>query len=155
MSRRMTAGALLWPNWLAIAAVTVAGCNHATGNGGDDVVSDYSRVRSMSAFYQAYLTTNRGQPPRDEQAFRTFLTAKEGELQKVGLTIEQMFTSPRDDRPFKWVYGMKPPPWRQKNITCYGYEVEPTNGKRLVVGSRGMYDEIDESQFRSLFPKSS
>jgi hypothetical protein len=138
---------------LALLALTLAGCNHATGSSGDDVVSDYGRVRSMSAFYQGYLTDNRGQAPRDEQAFREYLDKKQDQLQKVGLTVEQMFTSPRDDRPFRWVYGMKPPLWKQRGITCYGYEAEPTAGKRLVVGSRGMYDEIDDSTFRSLFPK--
>jgi hypothetical protein len=108
----------------------------------------------MTAFYEGYLTENRGQPPRDEQAFRTYLAGKEEQLQKVGLTVNQMFASPRDGRPFRWVYGTKPPYSREDGITCYGYEAEPSDGKRIVAGNRGMFVEVDESKLRRLFPKS-
>jgi hypothetical protein len=144
--------------WSALATllVVVAGCSSADGggSGGSNVpVADYSKVRSITAFYEAYLGEHRGQPPQDEQAFRAYLATKQDRLQKVGLTVEQMFVSPRNGKPLAWVYGMSPPLWRQTGITCYGYEAEPSNGKRLVIGSRGMYDEMDQSQFKSVFPK--
>jgi hypothetical protein len=141
--------------WLLVAAemLAVTGCGNSAGSEGAPPIADYSKVRSMSAFYEAYLNDHRSQPPKDEAAFRSYLAPKQEQLQKAGLTLDEMFTSPRDGQPLKWVYGMSPPKWKQGGFICYGYEAEPTAGKRLVLGSRGMFSEIDESQFRSIVPK--
>jgi hypothetical protein len=138
---------------LAVTMLAVAGCGNYAGGEGAPPVADHRKVRLMTEFYESYLNSNRRQTPKDEAAFRTYLTTKQEQLEKAGLTVDQMFTSPRDGRPMKWVYGVTPPQWRQGGFICYGYEAEPTAGKRLVVGSRGMFNEIDESQFRSLIPK--
>jgi hypothetical protein len=143
-------------SWLALAAVFSAlpGCGSADGGAGSAPVADHSRVRTMTDFYQSYLSANRNQAPKDEAAFRAYLVTKQEQFQKAGLTVDQMFTSPRNGKPLKWVYGKSPPLWRQTGMTCFGYEAEPTNGKRLVIGGRGMFDELDESQFRTVFPNS-
>jgi hypothetical protein len=107
----------------------------------------------MTGFYEGYLRENRNQPPANEQAFRDFLNSKQENFQKAGVTIEQLFVSPRDGKPLKWVYGKKPPIWREINMTCYAYEAEPVGGKRLVLGGRGMTVELDEAQFKQVFPQ--
>lgn len=139
---------------LAAALLAVAGCGSADGGASSPPAADYGKVRSMTGFYEGYLGEHRGQPPANEQAFREYLNGKQENLQKAGLTVDDMFASPRDARPLKWVYGRKPPFLKQNGMTCYGYEAEPTDGKRLVIGGRGMFVEVDETQFRALLPKS-
>jgi hypothetical protein len=69
------------------------------------------------------------------------------------MTIDAMFVSPRSGKPLKWVYGRNPPFLKQNGMICVAYETECMGGKRLVFGARGMFAELDDSQFRSLFPK--
>ncbi len=134
------------------AMLALSGCGSSSGGAetGPDV--DYSKVRMMTGFYEGYLSQHRGQPPASEQAFRDYLNGKQENLQKAGITVDEMFTSPRDGRALQWVYGKTPPLLKQNNMTCYAYEAEPVAGKRLVIGGRGMSVEIDESQFQTLFP---
>ena len=100
----------------------------------------------------AYLADHKNQAPPNEQAFREYLGTKEDNLRKSGISIDAMFTSPRDGEPLVWVYGRKPPAG-PAGMTYLGYEKTPVDGKRLVIATRGMYDQIDETQFRKLFPK--
>jgi hypothetical protein len=62
-----------------------------------------------------------------------------------------VFTSPRTGGAFTWVYDGKKPVG-PGGMTVFGYEAAPTDGKRLIVGSRGMREEIDEAEFKKLFP---
>jgi len=32
------------------------------------------------------------------------------------------------------------------------YEKTPVDGKRLVIATRGMFEEMDEARFRTVFP---
>jgi hypothetical protein len=96
---------------------------------------------------------HRGKPPASEAAFREYLNGKQDLLQQAGITADQMFVSARGDKPLKWVYGNAPPVWRQNGMTCYAYEAEPVAGKRLVMGGRGMAVEVDDAQFRTIFPR--
>jgi len=134
------------------AVLTLAGCGSSSGGAETGPDIDYSKVRIMVGFYEGYLREHRGQPPANEQALRDFLNGKQENFQKAGITVDQMFVSPRDGMPLKWVYSRTPPVWRQNNMTCYAYEAEPVAGKRLVIGGRGMSAEIDDSQFRIQFP---
>jgi hypothetical protein len=132
--------------------VWIAGCGSNTGAASGEPVADYSKVRMMASYYEGFLSQHRNQAPPSEQAFRDYINSKQADFQE-GFTTEQMFVSPRSGKPLKWVYGRRPPVYRQNNMTCYAYEAEPVDGKRLVLGGRGMVAEIEESQFRSIFPQ--
>jgi hypothetical protein len=131
--------------------LALSGCG-SSGGAETSPDGDYSKVRTMIGFYEGYLSDHRGQAPANEQAFRDYLNSKQENLQKAGITVDQMFVSPREGKPLKWAYGKKPPVLKQNNMTCYAYEADPVAGKRLVIGARGMSAEIDESQFQTLFP---
>jgi hypothetical protein len=105
----------------------------------------------MGDFYGAYLADHRGRPPKDEQTFREYLTSKQEALQKASLTVDDMFKSPRNGEPFVWVYGKKPPVG-SSGVSYFGYEKTSVDGTRLVLGSRGSYERLDDSQFRKAFP---
>jgi hypothetical protein len=136
---------------ITFATLTFSACN-SSATTTETPIADYTKVRTMSAFYEGFLSEHRGQPPKNEQTFRDYLNKKQENLQKAGLTIDQMFVSPRNDKPLQWVYGSTPPVYRQNNMICYAYESESTSGKRLVLGGRGMVAELDESQFKTVFP---
>jgi hypothetical protein len=115
-------------------------------------VADYGKVRAMGGMYGMYMGKHKGQAPPNEQAFREWLNTKQDPLQQAGLTVDQMFVSPRNGQPLEWVYGRKPPT-SPSGMTCIAYEKTPVGGKRLVLATRGMYEEMDESQFSKVFPK--
>jgi hypothetical protein len=139
---------------VAAVSLAVAGCG-SSGSASSEEIADYGKVRMMIGFYEGYLKDHRGQSPANQQAFRDYLSSKHDNLEAAGITLDQMFLSPRDGKPMQWVYGRRPPVLRQNNMTCYAYETEPVAGKHLVIGGRGMSAEVDESQFRTLFPNKS
>jgi hypothetical protein len=132
-------------------ALVAAGCGSKSASSSG---ADYSKVRAMGDFYSEYLADHRGQPPKDEQAFRDYLNTKQEQLKNVGLTVDDMFKSPRGEGPLAWVYGKKPPVG-SSGITYVAYERVPISDKRLVIGARGMYEQLDEAQFRKVFPDAS
>jgi hypothetical protein len=138
---------------LAGCLLSVVACTKNSTITGEPPAADYGRVRTMSSFYEGYLREHGNQPPPSEQAFREYLNTKQENLQKAGLKIEEMFLSPRNAKPLQWAFGQKVPYYRQNNMACYAYETEPVGGKRLVIGNRGMFVELDETNFRSVFPK--
>ena len=132
-----------------VAIAVVAGCGGGANGSAGEAAADYTRVRMMTGFYEGYLAEHRN-PPRNEQAFREYLAKKQDQLEKAGLSMEEMFASPRNGKPLMWVYGGKPPVG-PNGMNYYAYEKEPVNGKRLVLGGRGMYEEIDETRFKAVF----
>jgi hypothetical protein len=140
---------------LATVVLTLAGCGAGANVASEEPLADYNKVRMMTGFYEGYLRDHRGRPPANEQAFREYLNGKQDMLQQAGVTLDQMFVSPRGDKPLKWAYGRQPPIWRQNGMTCYAYEAEPVAGKRLVIGGRGMTVEMDDAQFKTVFPTTS
>lgn len=132
----------------AMLTLALAGCGGASGV--RDV--DYDDVRAMSGMYSAYMRAHRNRPPPDEQAFREFLNTQKETLEQFGLTVDEMFVSPRNGEPFHWVYGSVLPSSPSGLMNYVGYETAPTDGKRLVIATRGMYEELNESQFRAVFP---
>jgi hypothetical protein len=137
---------------LSVILLVIAGCGPNIPS--EEQLADYSKVRSMTGLYDGYLKEHRGKPPANEQAFRDYLNSKQQMLQETGMTADELFVSPRGDKPLKWAYGRQLPVWRQNGMTCYAYEVEPVEGKRLVIGGRGIVVEMDDAQFKSVFPNS-
>lgn len=137
---------------LALVVLSLAGC----GGGGAGPTSDQSdedgaKWQAMGTLYGDYLTANNKQPPKDEQTFRQFLGTKQDALEQAGITLDEMFVSPRG-QPLKWIYGQTPR-MNLVGMPVAAYEAQPVDGKRLVITARGVYDVMDESRFRELFPQ--
>jgi hypothetical protein len=135
---------------LATFVLALAGCSASSGS---QTVSgvDYAKVRNMTEFYNGYLSSHRNQPPANEQAFRSYLDTKQDALQKLGLTADDILKSPRNGKPLQWIYGKMPQ--SRGGVTYLAYESESVEGKRLVLGTRGMYEEMEETKFKTVFPK--
>jgi hypothetical protein len=100
----------------------------------------------LADLYAAYLGAHSDQPPPDEQAFRQFLQTKQSNLERAGLTVDEVFVSPRNGEPLDWVYR-GPLPTIANGMTVFAYEKSSADGKRLVIARRGMYQVIDQAEF--------
>jgi hypothetical protein len=142
---------LHWEHWaFAGLLVVLAACNArspTTSNEGINIKT----VRVMGDLYAQYVIEHRNQTPPNEAAFREFLSSKEEILQKVGLTVDTMFVSPRNGQSLSWIYKSVPPK-SDMGIMFFGYETAPSDGKRLVISNRGMYELMDDAKFRTVFP---
>jgi hypothetical protein len=126
------------------------GCGGSSESSGMSA-EDYETLRSASAMFGQYMGANNGKTPPDEQAFRAFLETKKDVLDKTGKTVDELLTSPRNGEPLVFVYGKKPVSGPM-GMTYFAYEKTPVDGKRLVLASRGMFEQMDEVQFRKFFP---
>lgn len=126
---------------------TLIGCGGSrTGN---VQTSDSAKIRAMQSLYQQFITQH-NQRPRDEQEFRDFLNKKQDQLQQAGLSVDQVFVSPRGSVPLRWNYGANPA-GGQRGTSYFAYEAEPVDGYRLVIAARGS-TLMDETQFRQAVP---
>ena len=100
--------------------------------------------------YASYLASHKFQPPKDEAELRQFLTSEPARLEKAGLTVEEMFVSPRNGEPLTWVFAKHPP--TAGGISVYAYESNPVDGQRLLMGDRGSYIVMDELEFKKALP---
>jgi hypothetical protein len=143
-------GALAGMLCVLAGILLTVGCGGASSSTGMDA-DDYMTLRSASTMYSEYMGANNGQTPPDEQAFRTFLETKKDVLEKTGKTVDQLLTSPRSGEPLIYVYGKKPVSGPM-GMAYFAYEKTPVEGKRLILASRGMVEEMEEAQFRKFFP---
>ena len=133
-----------WPLHLLLLLAT--GCGGAGDSAGAGQGS-LKKVRAMGDLYVAHLTERHG-APADEAAWRSFLNQKQAELQAAGLTVDDMFVSPKSGAPLTWVYGK--PPQSHFGLTVVAFEPTPVDGRRFVVATNGMTDNLDETRFQAL-----
>jgi hypothetical protein len=143
-------GALAGILCVLAALLLTTGCGGSSASSGMNE-DDYATLRSVSAMFSQYMGANNGKTPPDEQAFRAFLETKKDVLDKTGTTADQLLTSPRSGEPLIFVYG-KTPVSGPMGMVYFAYEKSPVDGKRLVIASRGMFEQMDEAQFRKFFP---
>ena len=121
------------------------------GGSGGAQSSDTVKFRAMQNVYQQFLTEHNGQPPKDEKQFRDFVGTKGDQLQAAGLTADEVFVSPRNGAPLRWIYGAASAAGQPGGSGNFGYEAEPVDGMRLVISNRGS-TLMDETQFRQAVP---
>ena len=136
----------------AALLVLLVGC----GQGGrpaaiHTAAGDYRTIRALETFYSDYEAKHKGHPPKDEQAFREFLTSKQDDLAKEGLTVERVFVSPRNGENLAWVYG-KPLPPSSSGTNYVAWETKSSDGKRLVIAAGGIYELMDAAKLHAAIP---
>ena len=132
----------------ATLILTLVGCH----DGADLRNIDYNEFRARSMMYGLYLGAHNQQPPPTEQALRDFLMTKQENLERAGISVEDMFISPRNGETIQWVFGHPLPKSPNGMMTYIGYEQVPVEGRRLVLATRGMYEEVDDTQLKNIFP---
>jgi hypothetical protein len=106
---------------------------------------EITNLRSLAAYYSQFLAHNRGRLPANEKDFKNFIKAKGGTaLSYKGLSVDDLFVSSRDDKPFVVKYG-NDKSWRLADIVIY--EQEGRGGTRHAATSIGGYAVMSEEEF--------
>ena len=106
-------------------------------------------------FYGQYLGQHRGQPPANEQEFRKYIEAlgKERLASMQVKTVDELFLSSRDGKPYVILYGAVSKTGAELPFTTVvAYEQEGKGGKRFIARMSGAVEEVDEANFKQLVP---
>jgi hypothetical protein len=122
-------------------------CAIAGGCAKSEQVERQSNLQAIAAYYSQFLAHHRGQLPANEEEFKKFIQAKGGEaLSYKGLSVDELFVSSRDGKPFVVKYrGDKS--WPLPDVIAY--EQEGDDGIRHGATSVGEYTVISDEEFRS------
>jgi hypothetical protein len=125
---------------LLATAMVASGCAES------EQVEQQPNLRAIAAYYSQFLAHHRGQLPANEEEFKKFIQAKGGEaLSYKGLTVDELFISSRDSKPFVVKYrGNKSWPLPQ----VIAYEQDGNDGIRHGATSVGEYTIISNEEFR-------
>ncbi len=132
-------------SWLLLACL-VAGCTPQGNTGTDDAAA---RLRTLAVNYQRYAGQNQGNGPPSEQKFKDF-------IKKVGLpeglTIDDLFVSPRDKQPYEIRYKIRPG-FPGPDSPVIMWEQTGDGSTRQVARASGAVIVVPEAEFAQLKPK--
>jgi hypothetical protein len=137
---------------LAASVVILFGC--AGGRDGDD---PHARLRAamklLGLEYGGYLAQSNGNPPTDEDAFRTYLQSRLTSLNDFGVkSLDDLFPPGRDGHPLILIYAAKIPASDRGDVVWSAHETTAVDGFRLACDSRGGIHELSDEIFTSTFP---
>ena len=102
-------------------------------------------LRSLAAYYREYRSQNRGNVPANEKEFKKYITTKSGNtLSERGITVDELFISTRDGKPFVVKYR-DTRSWPLPDAIAY--ERDGRDGVRHVASSVGSYDLLSDDEF--------
>jgi len=130
-------------------SLALVGC----GDGQHPQSESEKHLKALSVYYGKFMSVNRGVGPPSEAEFKKFVKSRPApELEAFGFnaeTVDQMFTSPRDQLPYgvawKIPSGVPKPDGTTVMVI---WEQNGVNGKRFVADAVGRIDEIDEATFQ-------
>lgn len=130
----------------AILASVTSGCREGV-KAREDI-----RLSMLVRFYAAYMHMHHDQPPGDAAEFRRYIDEVGEDALKRGTatTIEELFTSPRDNLPYVIVYGKQAMPLLERDVVAY--EQIGKDGRRFVGFRLGYVEELDGAAFSKLIP---
>jgi len=112
-----------------------------------------SNLKKVALIYQLY-TQNNNKPLTSEQQLITYAKSLNPDgMMSAGIDVaqvEQYFTSPRDNKPYKIVFKL--PQSDPTNPPVVAYEQVGVGGKREVAFLTGNVEEVDEARFRQIVP---
>ena len=137
-----------------LGGLGLAGCGDGSR---ESLQREQSTLKPLAVLYGQYIGQHRGQPPAHEEAFRKFVQEQPAEVLKSlnVSSIEELFVSPRDGKPYKVLYGeaaKKAPSGGPAGAPVIAYEQEGRGGRRWVASAMGAIEEVDETRFKQLVP---
>ena len=126
----------------------LVGCHSPEAS--DEVDRRGSNLQSLAGLYRTYAAQHGGNPPPNEAAFKTFIQDQGlKHFESFGITtIDELFISPRDRKPYVVIYGDGPE--EMPNIVAY--EREGTETGRWIASSMTVVAEVDEVKFQQMVP---
>jgi hypothetical protein len=139
---------------LGIGLMGLVGCGGSSvANGGDEVLAR-RQLSVIATLYGEYLQANNNVPPKDEEAFRSFLNEDSGSRLKFYNVdnLDELLISARDNQPFVIVSGQRRAAKDSPDAPWAAYERTGVEGKRLAAQVRGAMEELTPEQIVSEFP---
>lgn len=137
---------------LVLLLMGVAGCGSIDSTVPLRAAND-SNIKRLANLYLTYQMQNGFSAPKDETTFRAFIrdgmpVDKLQVMQIDAASLDGLFTSERDRRPFIIRYGLQA---RLGMVTPVVFETEGVGGKRQVAFTNGLVEEVsDVDHFRAL-----
>ena len=129
-----------------IAAVFILGCGGGTTP--EDATIERSQFKTLTLAYLGFLSANKGKLPKSEEEFRHYIDRGIGDkLRDQDLTLDEIFVSPRDGKPYVFVYREN---LTQANRRIIGYEQEGIDGRRYVSDRSGAVMDVSENEFQRM-----
>jgi hypothetical protein len=144
--------------WHLVACLGVAlVCGWLVGCGGSQKQSleqESSHLKPLSLMYGQFMARNRGRRPANEEQFKQFVQSQGKEfLSRFNLeSVDALFVSTRDNKPFVIIYGQPKGPPGPGGAPVIAYEQEGKDGMRHVASDLGAVELVDEARFRELVP---
>jgi hypothetical protein len=111
-------------------------------------------LRHLAILYGKYRNVHRGNPPKDEAAFKQFIKGlDENQLAAAGVSaaeVDTLFVSPRDGQPYDVRYKDPPPAEGPDGLPAVVAEKVGKGGKRMVAYSTGKVEEVDEARYEKI-----
>lgn len=134
--------------WLG---VVLAGCSAQTG----EVSQVQTNLSWLGSMYGMYISQNAGEAPKSIDDLRKYVAKKASQerLARLGVaSVEELFTSPRDGKPFTLVTYAKLPPPGTAPPPIVLYETVGQDSQRAVAFLGGGTDTVDENKLSELLP---
>ena len=136
-----------WMFWLT------AGCSSSTNV--ENVVArvNDSNIKRAANLFGANISRNDWRAPKDEAAFKDFIhnQMQPRKLEMMGVkpdSIDAIFVSERDGKPFKFRYGISIPAMSSAPVV---FEQQGIDGIRQVASSNGQVELADKNRYEQLW----
>ena len=128
---------------LATALSICAGCPEGRPGPDDKDRQTRAVLGVVAEFYGSYLRNRKGKAPKDNEDFHNYLASRAEELKLYNVeSPDQLFNSPRDERPLVIVSGQVVAPPDYPESPWAAFEQKGADGKRYGVRVRGGVHEL-------------
>jgi hypothetical protein len=104
-------------------------------------------MKLLGLQYGSYLS-EKGAPPADETALRSYLNSRLAILRDFGVKSEDdLLPTGRDGQPLKVIYSSKVPLPERPDYVWVAHEQTGVSGNRLACDSRGGIYEITDTEY--------
>jgi hypothetical protein len=136
---------------LGVAMLLLVGCHWGQSEAARQTQS--SHLRSLITLYN-FAASKLGHRPANEGELKSFIAANASQMiESLHVSsVDELFVSERDGKPFVVLYG-EPPKGASRDVIAY--EQAGVAGNRLVGYSLGMTQEVDEQQLAQIIPAAS
>jgi hypothetical protein len=129
------------------------------GRQGAEVRPVQNKLGWLGSMYGMYVAENQGRTPRKLDDFKKYIEKRTTaeQLSRLGVSsVEELFTSPRDGKPFQLIaYETLPPREADKDAPIVLYETQGADGRRAIAYLGGATMTVDENVLPQMLPASS
>jgi hypothetical protein len=144
-----------WKHSIILLAASMMGCRAETG----PIAQEQTNLAWLGSMYAMYIGAHDGQPPQTIDELRKFVAERTSAAELARLKandISQLFTSPRDGKPFVMVqYKKLPPREGGQPSPVVLYEAAGQSGERAVAFLGGNTQVVNEGELPKLLPAGS